>query len=147
MSGKLVTIANEISSLNANLIRTRLEADGIRCFLAGETLSSTVGLPGYVGASIEIQVQAFDAARARRILREIKEAPCDGEKLKKFDAKHELQIMRVSVIGGAAFYITWQIAAVTRNWTVGMLAGTATTVIFCVIFFRDSLRTLFRSKR
>ncbi len=87
MAEELVTIAHEFSPLKANLMRTRLEADGIECFLQGETLTGVIGSLSYASASwnhpegnIALQVSEFDAERARNNLREIEAAPRDGRR-------------------------------------------------------------------
>jgi len=78
MNTELVTIAHEFSPLTANMMRTRLEADGINCFLKGETLTGVVGSLSYVSASwehpegnITLQVHAENSVRAREILAEL----------------------------------------------------------------------------
>lgn len=75
MQPELVAIAHEFSPLRANLLRTRLEAEGIECFLSGETLTSVVGSLSYAAASwshpegnITLRVRADDEALAREVL-------------------------------------------------------------------------------
>ena len=140
MSEELVTVAREISALNANLVRSRLEADGIFCFMAGETLASVVGSPSSMGNEISIQVQAFDAVRARRILREIKAEPREDEDERKIKAKHDVKVVRVAMIGGTVLYITLQVGVATSNWMTAVLAGVATLITLCVLVFKNSFK-------
>ena len=140
MPDDFVAVAHEFSPLKANVIRSRLEAEGIRCFLSGETLASVVGSPSSMGNEISITVQNFDAVRARRILREIKAAPREDEGERKIKAKHDVQIGRVAMIGGTVLYITLQVAIATSNWTTALLAGVATLITLCVLVFKNSFK-------
>jgi hypothetical protein len=66
MPGTLVTVDSFMSMTAASLARARLEADGIRCHVANERVTSFG--EGVVPALL--QVREEDAERARAILRE-----------------------------------------------------------------------------
>jgi len=145
MAQELVTIAREISALKANLMRTRLEADGIECFLAGETLASVVGSPSYIGVSIDVQVPAFDAMRARKILHEIESAPRDeaNELWPAATPNIALEFLRALINGALIFYATIWVYGATQNWWLGAAAG---AISLLVVYFL-SLKNSFKSKR
>jgi hypothetical protein len=142
MDGELVTVSREFSSLKANLIRSRLEVDGIRVFLSGETLASVVGSPSTMGNEISVQVQSFDATRARRILREIEEAPRnDDEKWAEIKPKFAVQAVRGLLIGGAIWSATMLTFGATGYAAVGVLAGVSILVVIVGIGFKNSFKT------
>jgi hypothetical protein len=63
MSDELVTVYSLKSATQAEVIKIALEANGIPCFLEGE---SQAGLAGIF--DIEVQVQAADADAARELI-------------------------------------------------------------------------------
>ena len=65
---ELVTVARFIDPVAAEFARSRLEADGLACFLQGIGLGSL--LPTATVFPILLQVRAADAARAAEILAE-----------------------------------------------------------------------------
>lgn len=153
MPEELVTIAHEFSPLKANLMRTRLEADGIECFLGGEALTGVVGSLSYASASwkhpegnIAVQVRASDAITAKAILQEIESAPNEDEESENFvaDKPHfALQLLRGIIIGWLAFSITLFVGGATQNWLLGVLAGVVAFVGMSFFAFKKS----FKSKR
>ena len=139
----MVTVAREISALNANLVRSRLEADGIFCFMTGETLASVVGSPSSIGNEISIQVQAFDAVRARRILREIREAPRDDdedEKWVKNQPNLAVQVVRGLLLGGAIWCAAMWTFGVTNNATAAAFAGAFVVALICGFQLKNSFK-------
>src|SRR5262245_32710974 len=65
----LVTIASFNTPLQANILASRLEADGVECFIAD---AETIGVHGLLAGAVgggKIQVRASDGARAAAILR------------------------------------------------------------------------------
>ena len=137
MSGELVTVAREISSLNANLIRTRLEADGIRCFMMGEAAASVIGSPSYVGAYIDVQVQPHDAERAKQILREIRDASkTDGDNTVRLKPSFELQLLRGTLIGGVIWFVAMSVLGITSNATLATIAGAIALVAGIVLLVK-----------
>ncbi len=72
MDDKLVTIRNFCYSQDpdseAELARIKLEAEGIKCFLAGKNFVSTYWLLSGVEGGIKLQVRNSDAKRALEIL-------------------------------------------------------------------------------
>jgi hypothetical protein len=65
----LVTIASFTSPMQANILASRLEADGVQCFIAdAETIGVHGLLAGAVGG-VKIQVRESEATRAGAILR------------------------------------------------------------------------------
>lgn len=65
---ELVTVGRYIDPVAARFDRSRLEADGLTCFLQGEGLGAL--LPTATVYPILLQVRAADAARAAEILAE-----------------------------------------------------------------------------
>lgn len=65
----LVTVGRFIDPVSAELARSRLEADGLICFLQGIGLGSL--LPTATLYPILLQVRAADAGRAAEILAEL----------------------------------------------------------------------------
>lgn len=65
----LVTVATFDSPLQANILASRLEADGVQCFIAdAETIGIHGLLAGAVGG-VKIQVRESDGPRAAAIIR------------------------------------------------------------------------------
>lgn len=65
----LVTVASFDTPLKANILASRLEADGVQCFIAdAETIGIHGLLAGAVGG-VKIQVRESDGPRAAAILR------------------------------------------------------------------------------
>ena len=65
----LVTIGRFIDPLAAQFARSRLESDGLTCFVLGDGLGSL--LPTATLFPILLQVAAVDAGRAAEILAEV----------------------------------------------------------------------------
>jgi len=72
----LVTVARFSDPMAAELARSRLEADGLTCFLVGSGFGSL--LPTATMYPILLQVPAGEVSRAREILEEPPEAPEPG---------------------------------------------------------------------
>jgi hypothetical protein len=147
MDARLVTVAREISSLNANIIRSRLEAEGIQCFVSGEKVSSVVGLPANVGAFIDVQVLDFDAARAQSILQEIEEAARDESEYEIAGA--EGSETESDFFSSALFYAALSlfngivVGAISQNWFTGIFA---VIVTFCVAMVLRFFKNVFPQK-
>lgn len=151
MTEKLVAIAYEFSPLKANLIRTRLEADGIECFLAGETVTSVVGPFSHAAASwehpegnIAIQVRASDAAEARTILQELEDSSDDeDDEEMRIPSRPSLVLtfFRLLVVGWLSILIAGVISSPTNNWLLGMLVGMAAFVGLSVLAFKKSFKS------
>ncbi len=162
MTEELVTIAYEFSPLKANLIRTRLEADGIECFLAGETLTSVVGSFSHAAASwehpegnIAIQVRASDADEARAILQELEVPREDGSDEDDSDEDGEVvKETRLADLFFRLFISAWLSyvafaatgAVVGGFWgsfdrTAGTLAGIGTFILLSILAFKKSFKS------
>ena len=59
---KLVTIATFDNAVNAHLLKTRLEAEGIRCYLHDEIINTLMPVGPFGG--VKIQVHLEDSLRA-----------------------------------------------------------------------------------
>ncbi|HEX8833381.1 MAG TPA: DUF2007 domain-containing protein [Abditibacteriaceae bacterium] len=73
-----VTITTRQLSVEAHMVKGRLEAEGIDCFLWGDKLADAVGYPNSVASTwsnplggVQIRVRPADAEQAREVLREI----------------------------------------------------------------------------
>ena len=150
MPDELVTIAHEFSPLTANLMRTRLEADGISCFLKGETLTGLVGSFSQASASwnhpegnIALQVLESEAIRAREILCEIESMPRDEEDEDwiRGTPNYALNLVRGVVICALALQIIWWVYNASQNWWLGGLAGSVTLCLLYFLSFKNSFRT------
>lgn len=150
MTEELVTVAHEFSPLKANIMRTRLEADGIECFLKGETMASVIGSASYASGSwnhpegnIALQVSEYDAERAREILREIEAAPRDeeDEQWMKTTPNRALGALRGVVISALALQMTFWVGVASQNWWLGGLAGSITLFLLYLFSFKISFRT------
>jgi len=151
MAEELVTIAYEFSPPKANLMRTRLEADGIECFLRGETLTGVVGSLSYASASwnhpegnIALQVPESQVTHAREILREIESAPHDEEE--DFVTRKPslgLQLFRLFFIGWLTFALTMFAYGATEQYWLSIIIGVAALVVMSFWAFKKS----FNSKR
>lgn len=64
----LITIANFPSPIDANLAKTRLEADGIECVLTNEHIASMNWYWPLAIGGVGLQVRESDAERAMEIL-------------------------------------------------------------------------------
>lgn len=68
MSNKLITVASCSEPIEGHLLRTRLEAEGIRCFVADEhTVSANWFYSNAIGG-VKLQVCESDLDNAREIL-------------------------------------------------------------------------------
>lgn len=68
MSNKLITVASCSEPIEGHLLRTRLEAEGIRCFVADEhTISANWFYSNAIGG-VKLQVQEADLDTARTVL-------------------------------------------------------------------------------
>lgn len=151
MPDELVTIAYEFSPLKANMMRTRLEADGIDCFIYGETLASVVGSASYASGSwdhpqgnIQVQVPLLQAGRARELLREIESTPLDDDEEWPREApSRAIRLFRVCISGAVSFYAGLSIAAISNIWWIGVFAGVMIFTILCYL----SLKKPFKSKQ
>jgi len=61
-----ITVAHCSNSVEAHIIASQLEAQGIDCYIRNEQVSNVTGLQFLAG--IEVQVIAIDAERARDII-------------------------------------------------------------------------------
>jgi hypothetical protein len=78
MSEELFTVA-EIRDLNeAHLIRSRLEAEGIRVFIMNQTVASLRDPQFYGDPKAELQVAARDAERAMAIFHDLENKRGEG---------------------------------------------------------------------
>lgn len=73
---ELVTVYTLTNPVVAELIRSDLESEGIRCILAGIEQASAAGLPG---TEILVQVQFADSSRARELIQQHDVVHDDGE--------------------------------------------------------------------
>ena len=153
MGARLVTVAREISSLNANIIRARLEAEGIQCFVSGEVASSVVGLPANVGAFIDVQVLDFDAARAQSILQEMEEAARDSDEGEETQATSRSRLADLSfrlLVAAFLSYITFIVVGILAHggallfpsfdWKIGSIAGIGMFIVLSIVTFKKSFK-------
>ena len=68
MSGKLITIATFNQLIDTQLCKTKIESEGIECFIVDERIVSKDWLHPYVVGDIKLQVNQTDVERANEIL-------------------------------------------------------------------------------
>ena len=67
MADKLVTIATFADSVQALLSKTKLEEEGIKCFLTEDPTHNHYGFPA---GTIKLKIEESDADRALEILKD-----------------------------------------------------------------------------
>ena len=68
MISQLVTISEFSDPLEANVAKSKLESEGIYCFLANEELMESPTLRTVIG-SVKLQVKSSDMEREKQILK------------------------------------------------------------------------------
>jgi hypothetical protein len=69
--GELITLATINNSIQAHLLKSRLESEGIPCFLTDENINTL--LPAGPFGGIKVQVHLSDSLRAFDILYDLQE--------------------------------------------------------------------------
>ena len=105
----LVTVASFSTPLQANILASRLEADGVECFIAdAETIGVHGLLAGAVGG-VKIQVRESDSPRAAAILRtntsRTEAPPCPR------CGSRDVRRKGVSILAGALMVLTLGVMA------------------------------------
>jgi hypothetical protein len=67
MNNNLKTISIYSDSIEANIAKGKLEAEGVRCFLKNETITNNTGFSSMYGG-IELMVGESDVERAKDLL-------------------------------------------------------------------------------
>ena len=121
----LVTIASFNTPLEANILASRLEADGVQCFLAeAETIGVHGLLAGAVGG-VKIQVRVSDSSRAGAILRantQRSEAPpcprCGSREVRRKGLSVLAGALMVLTLGVMALFfpVVWICAGCNHRW-------------------------------
>lgn len=70
MPERLITIATFSQAIEAHLCKTRLETEGIACFIADENIVTMNWLYSTAVGGIKLQVKEADAEKARKILQQ-----------------------------------------------------------------------------
>ena len=70
MSGRLITIASFSQPIEAHLTKTRLEADGIECFIFDEHIVRMNWLYSNAIGGVKLQVKEPDVERSIEILQQ-----------------------------------------------------------------------------
>lgn len=76
---KLVTIRTFDNSVDAHIFRSKLESEGIRCYLFDDTMVSLNPIYNVALGGIKLKVGNDDAGRAREIISEIDNTPVTDE--------------------------------------------------------------------
>lgn len=76
---KLVTIRTFDNSVDAHIFRSKLESEGIRCFLFDDTMVSLNPIYNVALGGIKLKVSSEDAGRAREIITAIENTPVTDE--------------------------------------------------------------------
>lgn len=71
----LVTVAAFPQAVEAHLLRSYLEADGIPCVLGNEYIAATDSPISSVTGGVRVRVRAADVPRAREIIGELEDGP------------------------------------------------------------------------
>ena len=121
----LVTIASFDTPLQANILASRLEADGVPCFLAdAETIGVHGLLAGAVGG-VKIQVRESDRARGEASLRANASRPaappcpkCGSREVRRKGLSILAGALMVFTLGVLALFfpVVWTCAACSHRW-------------------------------
>jgi hypothetical protein len=120
----LVTVASFGTPLQANILASRLEADGVQCFLAD---AETIGLHGLLAnavGGVKIQVRESDGPRAAAILREnspsaTRPCPrCGSRDVRRKGLSLLAGILAVLTLGVLALFfpVVWSCRACSHRW-------------------------------
>ncbi|MFC6099028.1 putative signal transducing protein [Olivibacter domesticus] len=71
----MVTLKVFDNAMEAHLLRTKLESEGIHSFLQDENIVSLNPLYNYAVGGIKLNIQLADAERAKQIIQEIENTP------------------------------------------------------------------------
>ena len=145
MPEELVTIAHEFSPLKANLMRTRLEADGIECFLQGETLTGVVGSLSYASASwnhpegnITLRVHSEDSARATEILSEFE---AEKEKPEVEDFSSPIFWFIVKIMGAALLAVLVAVGVEMIYLGIGQWVASLVFLVLAYFIFKPFFKS------
>ncbi|SEL50845.1 Putative signal transducing protein [Olivibacter domesticus] len=72
---EMVTLKVFDNAMEAHLLRTKLESEGIHSFLQDENIVSLNPLYNYAVGGIKLNIQLADAERAKQIIQEIENTP------------------------------------------------------------------------
>lgn len=76
---KLVTLKTFENSIEANLLRSKLESEGILCFLFDENMVSLNPLYNITLGGIKLKIREADAQKALQIIEEVETTPFTDE--------------------------------------------------------------------
>lgn len=79
---KLTTLKTFNNSIEAHILRSKLESENIRCFLFDENIVGVNPLYNVTVGGIKLKINEYDYARANEVLEEILEPPVMDEKSK-----------------------------------------------------------------
>jgi hypothetical protein len=124
--GPLVTVGAFDTPLKASILASRLEADGIECFIAdAETIGANSLLTGVVGG-VKIQVREADGPRATAILRDNMAATsrkppcprCGSAEVQRKGMPILLAILAVLTVGVLALFLPayWSCQKCSHRW-------------------------------
>lgn len=79
MSSTTVEVYTSTQVVDVHIVKTRLESEGIECFVTGETLNQVFGGVQGITQGVSLMVRESDAETALHILRDEGYIPeCDG---------------------------------------------------------------------
>ena len=84
MADDLVDIASFMNPVLAQIVRGRLEAEGIDCWLANDTIFGAHPAHAWIDGGVKVRVREADAEQAAAILRQAEENPTDSIDEEKF---------------------------------------------------------------
>lgn len=123
--GKLLTVAAFDTPTRAAILASRLEAEGIECFIAdAETIGMHALLAGAVGG-VKVQVREADAPRAMDIVRSACPPPsrpacpgCGSTETRRKGLSLPMAILAVLTLGVLALFFstTWICTPCSREW-------------------------------
>ena len=76
----LVTIKTFDNSIDAHMLRSRLENEGIGCYLFDENVVSLNPLYNVTVGGIKLKINDFDVEKAQVIINEVEQAPILNDK-------------------------------------------------------------------
>ncbi len=123
--GKLLTVAALDTPMKAAILASRLEAEGVECFIAD---AETVGMHGLLAGAVggvKVQVRETDAPRAAGIVRSVYPSPsrpacpgCGSEETRRKGLSLPMAVLVVLTFGVLALFLapTWICTPCSREW-------------------------------
>jgi hypothetical protein len=81
----LVTILSFETSIEANLVKAKLQSENIECYLLNENFANLMPLFNVATGGVELQVDSTNAEAAHELLKEMRTAPITNDRDEKLE--------------------------------------------------------------